>query len=126
VTKIPVVYDGGMGEFKDVGGLFDKAKFKKRPRYSVVLHDVREKLGLSLNTYVVIDSIHKLSTSDHKFPFCIMSKEDLADFLMISRRTVFRALDEAVELDLIERSERGLRATEKWIRSVEIYSIGTR
>lgn len=44
-----------------------------------------------------------------------MSKEDLADFLMISRRTVFRALEEAVELDLTERSERGLRATEKWI-----------
>jgi hypothetical protein len=55
-----------------------------------------------------------------------MSKEDLADFLMISRRTVFRALDEAVELDLIERSERGLRATDKWIRSVELYSIGSR
>ena len=67
-------------QFKEVGGLFDKAKFKKRPRYSVVLHDVREKLGLSLNTYVVIDSIHKLSTSDHKFPFCIMSMKTSRTF----------------------------------------------
>ncbi len=53
-----------MGEFKSAGNFIDKAKFKKRPRYTFVLHDVREKLDLSLTTYVVIDSIHKLSTSD--------------------------------------------------------------
>lgn len=89
----------------------------------MVFHDVREKLGLSLNTYVVIDSIHKLSTSDPRFPFCIMSKDDLATFLKISRRTVFRSIDEAEKEGLIERTDRGLRATEKWIKSVEIYSI---
>lgn len=70
-----------MSEFRQVGGFVDRSKFKKRPRYSMVFHDVREKLGLSLNTYVVIDSIHKLSSSDHKYPFCIMSKADLALFL---------------------------------------------
>lgn len=112
-----------MGEFKSLGGSIDPTRFKKRPRYSLVLHDVREKLGISLNTYVVIDSIHKLSSSDARFPYCVMSKNDIADFLKISRRTVFRSIDEAEELELIERSDHGLRATDKWIKAVEIYSI---
>lgn len=115
-----------MGEAKQLGDLLDPTRFKKRPRYSMVLHDVRAKLGLSLNTYVVIDSIHKLSSSDHRFPFCMMSKEDMAEFLQISRRTVFRSIDEAEKLALIERTEHGLRATEKWIKAVEIYSIHAR
>jgi DNA-binding MarR family transcriptional regulator len=112
-----------MNGFNEVGSYLDNKRFKKRPRYSLVLHDVREKLGLSLNTYVVIDSIHKLSTSDSRFPYCVMSKDDLADFLTISRRTVFRSIAEAEERGLIERCEHGLRATDLWIRSVEIYSI---
>ena len=112
-----------MTEFKGVGGFINQTKFKRRPRYSLVLHDVRERMGISLNTYAVIDSIHKLSSSDPRFPYCVMSKEDIAEFLKISRRTVFRSIDEAENLELIERSEHGLRATEKWIKAVEIYSI---
>ena len=112
-----------MAEFKNVGAFVDTSRFKKRPRYSLVLHDVREKLSISLNTYVVIDSIHKLSSSDPRFPYCVMSKDDISSFLKISRRTVFRSIKEAEELELIERTEHGLRATEKWIKAVEIYSI---
>ncbi len=98
-------------------------RYKKRPRYTVVLHDVREKMDITLNTYVIIDSIHKLSTSDPRFPYCIMSKRDLAQFLCLSESTVYRSLNEAEEAELIERSDHGLRTTEKWIRSVEIYAI---
>jgi len=115
-----------MGEFRSFAGFVDKARFKKRPRYSLVLHDVREKLAISLNTYVVVDSIHKLSSSDARFPYCVMSKNDIADFLKISRRTVFRSIDEAEKLELIERTEHGLRATDKWIKAVEIYSISAK
>ncbi len=112
-----------MEGFKSAGSLFDKNKFKKRPKYTLVLHEVREKLGVSANTYMVIDSIHKLSTSDPRYPWCVMSKDDMAKFLQIGRRTVFRSIDEAEKLGLVERGEYGLRATEKWIRMVEIYSI---
>ena len=112
-----------MEGFKRAGGLVNKSRFKRRPRYTVVLHDVREKLGLSLNTYVVIDSIHKLSTSDSKFPYCVMSKPNMAEFLQLGERTVFRSLKEAEERGLIERCEHGLRATEQWIRMVEMYDI---
>lgn len=112
-----------MSGFKPTSGLYDKSRFKKRPRYTVVLHQVREKLGLSLNTYVVIDSIHKLSTSDPKYPWCIMSKDDLADFLTLGRATVFRSIKEAEDKNLIERTDDGLRTTEKWRNAVELYSI---
>ncbi len=112
-----------MGSFKEVGGFVDKSRFKKRPRYTVVLHDVREKLGLSLNTFVVIDSIHKLSTSDPKYPYCIMSKPDMAQFLQLGERTVYRSLIEAEKLGLIERQQHGIRTTERWVKMVEIYSI---
>ena len=67
-----------MGELKPPGEYLDISRFKKRQRYAIVLHDVREKIGLSFNTYVVIDSIHNLSTSDNRFPNCVMSKEDIA------------------------------------------------
>ena len=101
----------------------EKGRFKKRPRYSMVFHDVREKMGLSLNTYVVIDSIHKLCSSDPRFPYCVMSKDDIAKFLELGRRTIFRCITEAEELGLIERNEQGLRTTQKWVDAVEIYSI---
>ncbi len=112
-----------MEGFQSAGKFVDKGKYKKRPRYTLVLHEVRDKLSISLNTYVVVDSIHKLSTSDPRYPYCVMSKDDLAAFLGIGRRTVFRSIDEAEKLGLIERGEYGLRSSEKWIKMVEIYSI---
>ena len=112
-----------MAEFKHFGDFVDKTKYTMRPRYSVVFHNVRQKLGLSLNTYVVIDSVHKLSSSDPQYPYCIMSKDDLAEFLQLGRATVFRSLKEAEDAGLIKRSERGLQATEKWISAVELYNI---
>ncbi|MEM9358782.1 MAG: hypothetical protein AAGB04_21585 [Pseudomonadota bacterium] len=108
----------------EIGNLMDKGKFSRRPRYSVVFHDVREKLELSTNTYIVVDSIHKLSTSNRHFPYCVMSKEALADFLKLGRATVFRSIKEAEEAGLIEREAgRGLRSTQKWIDAVEMYRI---
>ena len=112
-----------MSGFKSAGSKIDKKRFKKRPRYTVVLHDVREKFELSVNTYVVIDSIYKLSSSDPSYPYCVMSKDDLAEFLRLGRATVFRSITEAHKKGLLNRGERGLSATEKWIEAVEIYSI---
>ncbi len=107
-----------------VGKFIDPRKFKRRPRYTVVLHDVRDKFGISLNSYVIVDSVHKLSASDPNYPWCVMSKTDMAQFLKLGERTVYRSLNEAEEMGLIERNEYGgLRATEKWIRAVEIFSI---
>lgn len=48
----------------------------------------------------------------------------MANFLKLGERTVYRSLNEAEEMGLIERNEYGgLRATEAWIKAVEIFSI---
>ena len=52
-----------------------------------------------------------------------MSKADLALFLKLGERTVYRSLNEAEQAGLIERTDHGLRTTEKWINTVEIYDI---
>jgi len=89
-----------------------------------MLHDIREKQKLSLTTYVVIDSIHKLSTTNRDYPYCTMSKPHIASFLGLSRATIFRSIDEALKKGLIEKTPEGfLRTTRKWIDLVEIYSI---
>jgi hypothetical protein len=65
-------------------------QFKLQPRYTTVIHQVRKRLALSMPTYCVIDSIAKLSNKpDHQW--CTRSKDEIAEFLMISRRTVFNA-----------------------------------
>ena len=89
-----------------------------------MLHQVREKFDLSLTAYAIVDSIHKLSSSDPNYRWCVMSKADLGEFLKVHERTVFRSITEAEEKGLIERGEHGgLRATETWIKAVEIYSL---
>ncbi len=111
---------------KEIGDIFKnaKARYKKRPRYTVVLHNVREKLRLSMNDYVVIDSIHKLSHNDPKYSYCIMSKENLAEFLGIGRRTVFNIIQTGLEKGLLEKNDRvDLRRTDKWLNLIELYEI---
>lgn len=109
-----------------IGNLIDTGKFKKRPRYTMILHQAREKLDLSVNTYIVVDSIHKLSSSHPSFPYCVMSKADLAAFLGLGERTVFRCIKEAEDKKLIEKHDVGLRATDLWIRTTEVYDIKAR
>jgi hypothetical protein len=99
-------------------------KYTKRPRYTVVLHEVREKLDLSFNSYAVLDSIHKLSHSDPNYFYCTMSKDKIAEFLSLSRRTIFHAIEEGLKKNLLEKNDRGdLRTTQKWVDMVELYSF---
>ena len=118
---------GGFRSDRHISAFIDKKRFTKRPRYTVVLHPVRQKFELSLNTYAVIDSVHKLSSSNPNYQWCTMSKEDLAEFLVVSRSTVFRSIDEALKKGLIEKNPDGfLRATTAWIDAVEIFDIRNR
>ena len=86
-------------------------KLRLRPRFTVVHHPVREKFGLTMIEYALIDSIDQLShRPDH--PWCTVSKNELADFLDIARRTVFNTIKKALAEDLIEKNDRGdLRTT---------------
>ena len=100
--------------------------FRLQPRFTIVHHPVREKFALSLTTYAVIDSVHQLShRPDHAW--CSQSKLEMAKFLDVSERQVFRAVKEGLEKELIEKNDRGdLRTTELWIRQVILYEAKQR
>ena len=47
------------GNLSNIGDVLAKSagRYKRRPRYTVVLHNVREKMGISLNTYVIVVTV---------------------------------------------------------------------
>lgn len=113
-----------MGEYSSgehIGRHLQSKRFTLRPRFTIVHHPIREKFGLSLSAYAVIDSIHQLShRPDH--PWCTETKERLADFLSISRRSVFNAIEDGMQKGLLEKNDRGdLRSSNQWIEQVVLY-----
>ena len=74
-----------------------KLVLSKKPRFTVVYHEARERLGLSVTEYIVLDSIHILSHSNDRYPYCTMSKDDMAKFLSVGRATVFRAIERGLQ-----------------------------
>ena len=44
-----------------IGNYLAKKTFRLQTRFTIVHHPVRQKFGLSLTTYAVIDSVHQLS-----------------------------------------------------------------
>ena len=112
---------GDFGSKTHIGNYLSKKTFRLQPRFTIVHHPVRQKFTLSLTTYAVIDSVHQLShRPDH--PWCSQSKLEIAKFLDVSERQVFRAVKEGLKKELLEKSDRGdLRTTELWIRQVVLY-----
>jgi hypothetical protein len=113
-----------MGSFdtqSHIGKYLANKSFRLQPRFTIVHHPVRQKFALSLTTYAVIDSVHQLShRPDH--PWCSQSKLEIAKFLDVSERQVFRAVKEGLEKQLVEKNSRGdLRTSELWIRQVVLY-----
>ena len=110
---------------KSMADAIGESSFRLQPRFTTIYHPIRIELGLNVNEYVVIDSVHQLS---HKpsHPWCTQSKDDIAAYTGISRRTVFRAIDAGIEKGLLEKNERGdIRSTERWITTVMLYKQKT-
>jgi hypothetical protein len=112
---------GSFGAKSQIGDYLAAKTFRLQPRFTIVHHSVRQKFDLSLTTYAVIDSVHQLShRPDH--PWCSQSKLEMARFLDVSERQVFRAVRQGLEKRLLEKSDRGgLRTTEVWIHQVVLY-----
>lgn len=112
---------------KSLGEAVEKAgeKYTMQPQYCTMYHPIRKQFGLTISDYVIIDGIEKLSRRpDH--PWCTQSKEAMADFMEVSRATVFRAIEKGIEKELIEKNERGdLRASTKWVEAVLLYKAKT-
>jgi hypothetical protein len=112
---------GSFGSKPKIGAYLATKSFRLQPRFTIVHHSVRQKFELSLTTYAVIDSVHQLShRPDHAW--CSQSKLEMAKFLDVSERQVFRAVRQGLEKNLLEKNDRGdLRSTELWIRQVILY-----
>ena len=96
-------------------------KYTLQPQYTTIFHPVRTELDITVSDYVVMDSIDKLS---HRpgHAWCTQSKDQIALFTGISRRTVFRSIDTGLDKNLIEKNEKGdVRTTELWIEKVRLY-----
>ena len=92
-------------------------------RYTLVLHAARKSLKITINEYVLADSIHKLSSNRSTVPgWCYASKEHLGKTLGFSRRSIHNMLNSLKKKGLIEIQEENghLRTTEAWRGAVEV------
>lgn len=112
---------GSFGSKPQIGAYLATKSFRLQPRFTIVHHAVRQKFDLSLTTYAVIDSVHQLS---HRpgHAWCSQSKLEIAKFLDVCERQVFRAVRQGLEKNLLEKNDRGdLRSTELWVQQVILY-----
>ena len=102
-------------------------KKKEILNYTLILHQIRKKLKLSLLEYCIADSIYHLSNNPiSKIPgWCFASKETISDFLGTTQRTVFSNINKLLGKNLIERDEKTsyLRTTQKWYEEVVLVKM---
>jgi hypothetical protein len=91
-----------------------------KANYTTILHDKRELLGLSLVEYCIADSIHKLS-NNATHEWCEVTRENLGDFVGVSKRTAITAINKLADLGLVKLNDQGkCRTTKKWVSEVEV------
>ncbi len=112
-----------------LGDRIDNAKQERdrfrseEARYTVILHSVRKKFGLSNNEYVMADTIHKLSGNHAPVPgWCSARKEVLGRSVGVSRQSAHAAIKKLVDKGLVmaHPSFPHLRTTEIWYNAVEV------
>jgi len=86
--------------------------------YTNIQHEIRKRLQLSCNEYVLLDMIFHLSNNpETKIKgWCYASKETLAKEIGLSRQGVINMVDKLIEINLLEKDEntRFLRTTDTW------------
>lgn len=92
------------------------------PKYTTILHRVRIELDISCNEYCVADIIFSLSNNpDAKISgWCFATKETIANFLGISKRTIHEIINRLIEKGLVEKDPESkyLKTTSLWYQSV--------
>lgn len=74
-------------------------------------HIVRKALCLSLNEMAVLCDIKQMSQEQKYGYTCIKSKDKIAEWLDLSRTTVFTIIDTLITKGLVEKNEIGLKPT---------------
>jgi hypothetical protein len=94
------------------------------PKYTTILHEVRTKLGLTMNEYAVADLVHKLSTNPKGSiqGWCYASKPYIGKVLGLSEQSIHSILRSLLGAGLIEKhpETKHLRATEKWFNAAVV------
>ena len=92
-----------------------------KTKFTTVLHQAREKLGLTIHEYCVADSIYHLSNSPTANKgWCYAGKESLGNTIGISRQSVHSILVYLIAKGIIEKNTnpKYIRTTEKWYSAV--------
>src|SRR4051794_3863113 len=97
-----------------------------RRNYTIINHEARIALKISITEYCIFDLIHHLAThpKNSMNGWCYAKKETIADYLSLGRMTVFRAIKTGLKLRLLEKHpERPalLRATKIWYETVQMH-----
>lgn len=94
--------------------------------FTTIQHEPRLELGLKMNEYCLADMIYHLSVNPSApVPgWCSMSKQNMADFLGITKRSVIRMLNDLESADLIQKSHKGflVKSSQKWVDIVVNYN----
>lgn len=90
--------------------------------YTLILHQAREKLGITLNEYAVADAVYHLSNnpSNDMNGWCFAAKETLGGFIGISRKSTHGIINRLIIKKLIEKHPKTnhLRTTKLWYEIV--------
>ncbi len=87
-------------------------KMNGTPRYTVIMHDVREKYKMTLTEYAIADSIYHLQNNEKHI--CTASREYLGKFVGISERHAKRVVIDLVSKGLIVKVGPNLTTTTRW------------
>jgi len=84
--------------------------------YTTIIHPLRRAFILSLNEYVLIDTIYHLSHNERYNSWCVASKKYLAKTLDLSERWIYSAIQKLIIKELIIKDEATnfLKTTDVW------------
>lgn len=98
--------------------------------FTIVLHEVRLKLKLTLNEYCIADCIYNLSNNPKSEikGWCYASKKKLGNLIGISETSVHAILKKLIKAKLVEKNEdtKYLRTTQFWYDNVILRRIHLR
>ena len=87
--------------------------------FTVVNHQARRNLGITIVEYCVADSIYHLSNNPNSRQkgWCYATQDHLADTLGVERKTILRAEKTLFEKEIIEKSGTKKRTTDIWYQA---------
>ena len=91
-----------------------------KKRSTTIHEDVRRLLGITRDVYAFCAYVHYrcADSRQKRAGWCCDNKQDVADFVGVTRPGLYKMADRVAEIGLIEISDSGdFRATPKWIDS---------